>query len=273
MTITMYKALQTALVEKDVENIYRDELLKVLGYISTTISSPYGTDGLVKAIKYKNEPVNLIMLLECKYDVDFKDHLNIIKVLVQALYYLHKFEEYGSDVPEVIMVGDKNECFCLHSNDIKNYLDFEGVDWSIAPSSASGKNPKLIKAMMNDDKIIPYVFDVNKHFNFEKVVEKAVELSKEQVNFIRITEKNIDRVFNDFVSNVLYHKKITKELANKLVNVFLSVLINPEENYLHPDRKQILVTKDIKNVRVNRPKFLAFFRHFEKEYTPKEKTG
>lgn len=271
MTINMYKTLQTALVEKDVENIYRDQLLNILGRLSTTTSSKYGTDGVVRAGKYKNEDIELIMLLECKYDMDFHNRLDIIKVLIQALYYLNRFEYYGEDLPNVIMVGDKNECFCLHSNDIKPYLDFENIDWSIAPSSAAEKNPHLIKTMMADDEIIPYVFNVDKNFQFEKVVEKAVELSKEQVNFIRITEKNIDRVFNDFVSNILYHKKITKELANKLVNVFLSVLINPDENYLHPKKPQTLVTKDIGNVRIDRSKFLAFFRHFEKEYTPKEK--
>lgn len=271
MKTSMYKVLQTAIVEKDVENTYREALRYHLGILTTTISSKYGTDGMVTAHQYKNEPTNLIMLLECKYDTDLKNRLDVVKVLVQALYYLNRFEHYGDDLPNIIMVGDKNGCFCLHSNDIKDYLDFKGIDWTIAPSSAATKNPRLIKAMMGDDKITPYVFSIDENFQFEKVVEKAVELSKEQINFIRITEKNIDRVFYDFVSNVLYHKKINKELANKLVNVFLSILINPDENYLHPKKPQTLVTKDIGNVRIDRSKFIAFFRHFEKEYTPKEK--
>lgn len=271
MTINMYKVLQTVLVEKDVENIYRDELLNVLGRISTTISSKYGTDGIIKASRYKDESINLSVLLECKYDTNFKNRLDIIKVLIQALYYLNRFEYYGEDLPNVIMVGDRNECFCLHSNNIKPYLDFEGVDWSIAPSSAVKNNTKLLKTMMGDEEIIPYIFEIDENFKFEKVIEKAVGLSKDQTNFVRITEKNIDRVFNDFISNVLYHNNITKEMANKLVNVFLSVLINPTENYIHPNKPQTLVTKNIGNVRVDGLKFKSFFKHFEKDYTPKEK--
>lgn len=267
----MYKVLQTTLVEKDVENIYRNELLNILGRISTTISSKYDTDGIIKASRYKDESINLIMLLECKYDTNFKNRLDIIKVLIQALYYLNRFEYYGEDLPNVIMVGDRNECFCLHSNNIKPYLDFEDIDWSMAPSSAAKNNPKLLKTMTDDEEITPYIFEIDKNFKFEKVIEKAVELSKDQINFVRITEKNIDRVFNDFVSNVLYHNNITKEMANKLVNVFLSVLINPTENYIHPNKPQTLVTKNIGNVRVDGLKFKSFFRHFEKDYTPKEK--
>jgi hypothetical protein len=265
----MYKVLQSALVEKDVENAYRNALREAFS-ISAQITSPHGTDGLLTSNYYKGDELNLIMLLECKFNTDFTKNIEIIKVLVQALYYLKKFEDYGDDLPNVILVGDKNECFCLHSNDIKDYLS-EELDWTIPPSSAALKNPKLIKKMMADESVAPYVFKVNKDFDFDAVIEKAIELSKEQVNFVRITEKNIDRVFNDFVANVLFHKKITKDLANKLVNVFLSVLINPEENYLHPKKPQTLVTKDLGNIRVDRNKFVAFFRHFQKDYSPKEK--
>jgi len=266
----MYKVLQSAIVEKDVENAYRTALLKAFGFIGAWFESKHGTDGVLFAKDYKDHPINLIMLLECKYDADFTQRSAILKVLIQALYYLKKFEDYGEDLPSVILIGDINECFCLHSNELKEYLEHD-LDWTIAPSSAASKNPALLKEMFADETISPYVFTLDEEFDFEKVVEKAVELSSEIVNFVRITEKNINRVFNDFVQNVLYHKKITKELANKLVNVFLSVIINPEENYLHPNKKQTLVTKDLGNVRVDRNKFQAFFRHFQRDYSPKEK--
>ena len=152
----MYKVLQSALVEKDVENAYREALNRML---ICTISSPHGTDGLIEANHYRGEDCNLIMLMECKYDFDFSKRLEIIKVLVQALYYLKKFEDYGEDLPNVILVGDINECFCLHSNDLKPYLS-EDLDWSLAPSSAAAKNLDLINQMHNDNTINYYVYHI-----------------------------------------------------------------------------------------------------------------
>ena len=270
VSMNMYKALQNTIVEKDVENIYKTSLIKAFGIFDNLIRSKYKTDGVLYAKKYGDVETNLIMLLECKFDLDFSKKSIIIKVLIQALYYLKKFEDYGDDLPNVILIGDKNECLCLHSNDIKNYLN-DKLDWTIAPSSAGNKNPHLLKKMISDDNISPYVFNINDDFNFTDVVTKIVELSNEIVNFIKITEKNIDRIFNEFVTNVLFNKTITKELANKLVNIFLAIITNPTENYLHPNKPQTLVTKDFGNIRINRDKFKAFFRHFQREYAPEEK--
>ena len=33
----------------------------------------------------------------------------------------------------ISLIGDKNECFVFHTNDILTYLD-KDVDWKIAPS-------------------------------------------------------------------------------------------------------------------------------------------
>lgn len=264
----MYKVLQNALVEKDVEDTYRTALTDAFHIVS--ITSPYGTDGVLKSNNYMGDDINLIMLLEFKYNIDFNKRTEIAKVLIQALYYLKKFEDYGEDLPNIILVGDINECFCLHSNDIKPYLSGE-YDWSIAPSEAPSKNAKLLKAIYDDDKVNPYIFPIDDHFNFTKVIEKAVELSKDIVSFTRITEKNINRVFDEFISKVLYHKTIDKSSANKMVSIFLSLLINKEENYVHPQKKQTLVTKNFGAIRIDDKQFDSFFKHYQKEYSPKEK--
>jgi hypothetical protein len=266
----MYKVLKSALVEKDVENAYRSELAKAFDYLNAEFTSKYGTDGIVKAWKYKNEDLDLIMLLEFKYDENFKDRTNIIRVLIQALYYLKMFEKFGDDLPHVVLIGDINECFCLHSNNLITYLAHD-IDWSIAPSSAANKNPELLREMYNDEEITPYIFNVDEHFNFTTVIEKAIDLSKDIVNFVRITEKNINRVFDEFINTVLYSSKLTKQNANELVNIFISVIVNPADNYIHPKRPQTLVTKDLGSVRVHNDKFKAFFRHFQREYSPREK--
>jgi len=266
----IYKVLKSALVEKDVENAYRTALLKAFDYINIEFASKYGTDGVAHAHKYMGENIDLILLIECKYNKNFKDRINIIEVLIQALYYLKMFEKFGDDLPHVIMVGDINECFCLHSNDLIKYLSYN-LDWSTAPSSAAKKNPQLIKEMHADENILPYIFNVDKHFDFKAVIEKAIELSKDIVNFVRITEKNINRVFNEFVDSVLYSKKLTKQNANELVNIFISTIINPSDNYIHPKKPQTLVTKDLGNIRVHNDRFKAFFKHFQREYSPHEK--
>lgn len=266
----MYRVLKSALVEKDVENAYRSELSKAFDYLNAEFTSKYGTDGIVKAWKYKGEDLDLIMLLEFKYDENFKDRTNIIRVLIQALYYLKMFEKFGDDLPHVVLIGDINECFCLHSNNLITYLAHD-IDWSIAPSSAANKNPELLREMYNDEKIMPYIFNVDEHFDFTTVIEKAIDLSKDIINFVRITEKNINRVFDEFINTVLYSSKLTKQNANELVNIFISVIVNPADNYIHPKRPQTLVTKDLGSVRVHNDKFKAFFRHFQREYSPREK--
>jgi hypothetical protein len=40
------------------------------------------------------------------------------KVLTQVLFYIKRFEIAGQILPNVIMVGDVNECFVIHSNEI-----------------------------------------------------------------------------------------------------------------------------------------------------------
>jgi len=259
MQSTMYKMLRSALIEKDVENAYRTELTKAFDYINAEFKSKYGTDGVLYAYKYKSEDLDLIMLLEFKYDENFKGRTNIIRVLIQALYYMKMFEKFGDDLPHVILIGDINECFCLHSNDLIKYLSYDNINWSIAPSAAANKNPDLLKEMYDDENISPYIFNVNVDFDFTAVVEKAIDLSKNIVNFVRITEKNINRVFDEFIDTVLYSNKLTQQTANELVNIFISVIVNPADNYIHPQKSQTLVTKNLGSVRVHNDKFKSFF--------------
>ena len=109
----MIKELEKAIVEKDVENIYR-QLLKA-GFSDAEITSPYGGDGILHSKKY-----SLVMLLEFKYNYNFKLRNDIIKVLIQALYYLKKNELAGEALPAILFVGDKNECFVIHTNRFKS---------------------------------------------------------------------------------------------------------------------------------------------------------
>ena len=127
----MKHALANARVEKDVENAYRHAIKKAKP--GATIASPHGTDGY--AVWGNERPLATVrLLLEAKYDLDLKARVPVCNVLVQCLLYLKKFEASGEPLPNVILVGDKNECFVLSTASVKGFLDLP-LDWTVAPST------------------------------------------------------------------------------------------------------------------------------------------
>lgn len=266
MKYNLYKALKSAVKEDDVAHIYKmaiqsnpinSQLAFVLQHEKVKV------DGWLKLKDF-------IMLLEFKYDKKFMNRNCIIEVMIQILYYLKRLEEFGEDLPDVCFVGDIDECFCFHSNIIIKYLS-EDIDWSIAPSTASKHNATLFKNMLEDNNINPFIREVDETFNIQYIIQEALDLSKEIIQDRRITEKNINRLFNYFINRVLRGKKITKKNPNELVNIFLTCIINPDENYLHPTKKNTLVTKSFGNITVNGNTFKSFFIHYQRDYSPKEK--
>lgn len=256
--MNLKERLKKSINEKDVENIYRSELDKIE---SSTITSPYGVDGLLDSKKIRT-------LLEFKYEDNFKNKLSQSNVLIQCLYYLKKFENNGDKLPSTIFVGDINECFIIHSNSIVKYLSWD-IDWKIAPSEAYKKNPDLIKAIINDENILPFVYDIDDNFSFKTVIDKINDFSNNIVRKIRITKHNLVPIFNYFDSNMLEKVNLT---TNEKANLFIQTIINPSENYLHPKRKNVLITKSFGDLSVNQNLFNSFFSHFEGDlYSPKEK--
>jgi len=256
--MTLRNKLDNALNEKDVENLYRSELLKLE---DASITSPYNVDGLLQA-------KNLRTLLEFKYDENLKDKLSQSNVLIQCLYYLKKFEDKGHKMPTTIFVGDINECFAIHTNSIIKYLSSE-IDWRLAPSQAHKKNPELIKAMVGDTDILPFIYDINDKFSIKSVIEKLKDFSKSITRKVRVTKFNVVSIFQYFDKNVLGKVELT---TNQKANLFIQIIINANENYVHPKRKNILITRHYGEIKVNSNLFNSFFSHFEGDlYSPKEK--
>ena len=256
----MKNKLAKAENEKDVENTYRAELLANLK--NSQITSPFGCDGLLEAEDVRS-------LLEFKFDKAMKTKLAQCGVLIQVLYYLKKFEDSGERLPSTIFVGDVNECFALKTNSIAKYLSHD-IDWQIAPSAASEQNPALVKAMVDDVDILPFVFDVDDKFQIRIAIEKIKDLSGNVVRKVRVTEHNIANIFEYFSTNVLGEK--VKLSTNEKANLFVQIIINPNENCLHPKKKNVLMTKSFGEVAINRNLFLSFFGHFEGEvYSPRER--
>jgi hypothetical protein len=250
--------LTSILNEKDVENLYRQYLTKKFGDI--VFNSPFGCDGYGESKKH-----NVRILCEFKDDLDLSSKVNQVKVLSQALYYIKKFEVSGKILPSVVLIGDRNECFAIHTNDIFNYLGM-GFNWSIAPSNAH-TNVDLVTLMMEDAKINPHVFNIK---DIDGCVDKIKDLTDGVKRYIPITPHNVTEVFKHFEDNVIGSHKLD---TNQMANLFVQLLVNPDENYLHPvTRRKTVVTKAFHEVNLkSREVFQSFFSHFSREYTPQQR--
>jgi hypothetical protein len=255
--MTLVENLNRSYNEKDVENSYRQSLSDKINGL--TFTSPFGCDGY-------GEKGRIRILCEFKNDIDLSSKNTQCKVLAQSIYYLKKFEVSGKKLPTTIFVGDKNECFVVHTNSVFKYLSYEW-DWDIAPSNAH-TNIDLMSELMSDDGINPFIFHPK---NIDECIEKIVNLTENVKRLVPITKHNITEVFKYFDEKVL-GKKVNLD-TNERANLFVQLLINPDENYLHPVKmRKAIVTKGFGEILIqNRDQFLSFFEHFSREYTPRQK--
>lgn len=256
-----FDLMKTATIEREVEDVYNQGIS--LYFDNSTITHPFECDGLIDT---KADGKMLKLIMEYKYDREFASRVARANVIVQVLYYVKRFETAGLILPNVALVGDRNECFVFHINDIIAYLD-EKVDWSIAPSSAAEKNPDLVLKMANDDNLNPFVFVIDEHFDFKVVADKIRDLAANVQRYVHVTEHNIATIFEYFKARVVKDAKIS---VNDLVSVFLGVIKNDPEVYAHPVKRNTLVAFG-KTVQIDGNGFRAFAGYFNRTYTPQEK--
>ena len=266
---SIFKDIDKATNEHEVQAIYEKGLEDSF---DVKIKHPHKCDGYIECDIKDTETgaiARLMLITEYKYDVDFMVGLDKSKVLVQVLFYLKRFENNGDDLPNVILVGDKDEVFVMHSNPLKPYLDWD-IDWGIAPSSAAEKNMKLVLDIRDNEAINPFVHTIDNSFNFKTVCDEIRHLTFDVKSDIRITDNNMSKAFDYFCDNVLKDKK--KLQANEIVHIFMDLMLNPRDAYIHPKKKNILVLSDRTEVAVNRSVFDSFFNHYTREnYSISEK--
>lgn len=253
------KTLNVTLNEKDVENTYRQTMIR--RFKNSTITSPFGCDGFLVSNDEK-----IRCLLEFKFDVDFLDRKEVLKVIAQSIFYIKKFYAAGvRPSPSTIFIGDKNECFALHVNDVIDYLHGD-YDWSLPPSSAH-RDIQLMSDLFEDTNINPFVF---RSENFNDCLDKLKELTDNIKRRILVTDKNITEVFKYFEDNVMGKTKLS---TNELANLFVQLLVNNDDNYLHPSgNRKMLVTASFGSLPIkSRNNFENFFGHFSSSYSPKQK--
>ena len=258
-----YSRMKSCTIEREVEDIYNEGIS--FYFSNTEIKHPFECDGFISTIIGNS---NLLkMIIEYKYNEDMRQRSAIAKVLVQVVFYLKRFEDAGMELPNVVMVGDINECFVMHSNDLLKYLDWN-VNWKIAPSEAYKKCPEMVLGIVEDEFINPYVFWIDEHFDFKDVIAKIHNLCENVKRYVRITEHNIASIFEYFRDRVLLKKDALS--ANELVTVFIGLITNDEAYYLHPKKKNTLITPN-GNIPVNSASFVSFFDQYAREYTPQER--
>lgn len=258
-----YNLLKNKTNEMDVNSAYRTLFSRL--FTKYGLTSPYNCDGYLTV----DEPWNIDALCEFKDNLNLTNKLDQIKILIQTVYYLKKFEKDGKKLPKVIFVGDTDECFVMHTNSLTKYLDY-GVDWSIAPSSAYSRNPEMLKDILEDVLINPFVFQLHDGFIWEAIRRKLSDLSTNVTRLIKINDSNIVQVFERFCTSVL-HKSV-KLNAHDKASLFISRLINDTDMYLHPKKKGALITKDFGEIKVNEDSYINFFNHFDgKQYSIKQK--
>lgn len=250
--------LYLAINEKDVENIYRHNFLKK--FKDMEITSPFGCDGF--GVSKSNK---LRVLMEFKDDLKLTNKTDLCKVLCQSVFYIKKFYDKGIVPPSTIFVGDRNECTAIHVNDLIDYLDLD-IDWRVAPSSAHTITELLVR-LVKDENIKPFVFDSN---HFEQCIDKIKDLTDNVQRKVLVTDKNITEVFRYFEEKVLGKVKLT---TNEKANLFVQILVNKDDNFLHPvSKRKTVMTKSFGEVPiVSREGFESFFAHFASSYSPSQK--
>jgi hypothetical protein len=248
--------LTLSVVEKDVENSYRQYISKkIQGMIFT---SPFQCDGFGVSEKH-----DIRLLCEFKKESDFSKKIERSVALAQVIVYIKKFELIGQELPNVILIADRNNWFVLHINDLFKYLDLD-IDWSVAPSNAHS-NKYLMDLLFNDEHINPFIFSINQ---LDTVIEKIKDLSKNIVRKTPITPRNMTEVFFQFEKKVLGKHNLN---TNELANLFVWILINPNDNFLH-SRKKVIYSKSLGEIPVkSNDAFKSFFSHYSNEYTPRQK--
>jgi hypothetical protein len=211
--------------------------------------------------------INLKLLSEFKFNDYSKKILkrkNVIEYIIQAIYYLKKIDSIGEQIPNVIFIGDETACYIFHSDLISKYLDYN-LNWEIEPCKSGKENPELYKEILNNEDIILKALETE-IVRMDEIIDRIKNINKKVARKMTITESTLNRFFLEFTENVLI--KSSQYDANTLKGIFIDLINNPSDNSLSEKNKNILITKNFGNVKVNGIKFEEFFSYVQDIYPP-----
>ena len=259
-----FEKIKEAKIERTVEDVY-NEGINLYFPTDKIIEYPFSCDGFVDT-KTDNGKV-LKLIIEYKFNEIMSNRVARAKVLVQVVYYIKRFEQNGMILPNVCMVGDKDECFVMHTNELLKYLD-ESVDWSISPSNAAAANPDLVLKISQDANINPFIFEVNEDFSFKSVADKIKDFAENIQRYVHVTEHNISNIFDYFTSRVVKNPK--KISPNDIVAIFIGVITDGDNYYVHPKKPNYICTP-FGDIQIDATQYKGFISYFNRTYTPQEK--
>ena len=168
----------------------------------------------------------VVGLCEYKYDINMASKLELSKVIAQVVFYYKRIIECSKyATPNFIFIGDRNEALFFPAKNLTGFLDIEGVDYSVAPSSA-GEQMELVKAIMNDDELHGSYMIVNpSECEFSYIRNKAEAIARGGVYRIPVNERTINRAFDNFMKCV---SDVDLD-SNELVSTFLDAIRTPEK--------------------------------------------
>ena len=255
-----FEKISCSTQESQVQETY-NEMFKSVFKINT-VDRKCQCDGYIDT---RFDDTDISMLIEYKYDIRMKDKIERARVIAQCVGYLHKFEESGMALPKLVFIGDINECMIIHTNDLIKFLDLDCVNWDIAPCNLGQENNLIMPIVKS---INPWVYDVDSNFKFNDIANKIISLCKGINQQVHITEKNIEKIFNNFCKRVL--KNSNNISANDLVAVFIGTMLDQEHYYKHPTKKNTLIANGT-NIAINGDEYGAFMNQHSTDYSPKEK--
>lgn len=250
--------MQSAVVEKDVENFYRTGISRERKH--ALWSSPYKIDGLATW-------GNVRLLLETKYQADLECRSVVCTIVGQVLLYIKKFEEYGSEIPNVILIGDRAGCILLETKKLANFLEID-ANWKAAPSKG---DPKLTRFLMDGLDALPFPVRFTTSFSFSNLIKEIEQLSVGSIVKTPVTTSNVSLVFTHWKTNVLKESRGKQHLnSSEKAEVFLKFLFDKDNSYVHPCKGTLVVEGFETGVLINQEKFKSFCDHFEDECKPSE---
>lgn len=263
-----FDKIKVSTIERQVEDCYNEGIsfyFKEENGDPIKFTYPYACDGLIET-KTNNGKL-LKLLMEYKFNMDFTNRVQRARVIVQALFYMKRFEIDGLKLPNVVLIGDINECFVFHTNDIIKYLD-KDLNWKTAASGAADKNPDLVLEIADDENLNPFVFVIDENFSFKNVADKITELAENVQRYVHVTEHNISNIFDYFTQRVVKNPK--KISANDIVAIFIGVITDGDNYYVHPKKNNYICTP-FGDIQIDASQYKGFISYFNRKYTPQEK--
>lgn len=262
-----YEKLNNSTSEKEVSDEYIENLKRYINCEKVTYI--YNCDGYIEGkIKFDNDKRVIKLLMEFKKDKNFYNKRDKCEVILQALYYIKDFINKSCKTPEVLLIGDKNTCFVMSIKDISHYIDMN-IDWTITPSSAFLFNKELIEVMIRDENINPFVFNINDSFQFKDVIYEIERLAKGINKFVKVNEENIILAYDYFITTVI--RNVKEFRSDELVQIFIGLLLDPNDNCKHRNNNNLLVMASGKRVPINGDNFDAYFNYFNLLHKPSER--